>query len=136
MAHVKFLAALLLLCATLLSCAPRHEHPKPELAFRTGPAVFMKLGGVINTFTVIFDEFGPEPIEEYGIVYKFDDNVQENHPDLRNQKVAFDQPARQYSNDKIVNIGIPVGSHALGYRAYVKLKDGRVEYAVPIVVVF
>lgn len=134
-AQVTFLVAVLF-SGALLSCAPRHEHIKPQLSFQTGPATFMQLGGVISTFSIIFDQLGSEPMEEFGVVYTFDEDVKDNYPDLNDQKVAFELPAKQNANEKVVNIGFPAGAHALGYRAYVKLKDGRVEYAPPIITAF
>jgi hypothetical protein len=118
------------------SCDKRDAAPQPELSFETGPVIFMKLGGVISTFTVVFESLGTEPIEEYGIVYSFDDDVKDNYPDLKDQKAVFDLPARQYSNDKTVNIGFPVGAKALGVRAFVKLKSGKVKYAEPLITYF
>ncbi|GGN05287.1 hypothetical protein GCM10010967_45540 [Dyadobacter beijingensis] len=126
----------LLFSVASVSCVKKHEHVKPKLAFQTGPAVFMQLGGVISTFTVLFEGLGSEPIEEYGIVYTFSEDVKDNYPDLDDTKVVFDLPAQLNSNQKVVNIGFPAGVHALGYRAYVKIKGGHVTFAPPIITYF
>nr|WP_295923511.1 hypothetical protein [uncultured Dyadobacter sp.] len=125
-----------LVFAGLSSCGSRDDGPKPVVAFQTGPVSFMALGGVVNTFSVFFDELGDEPIEEYGIVYTFDEDVKDNYPDLTDKKVVFDLPAKQYTNEKTVNIGLPVGIRAFGYRAYVKLKGSDVRYAPPQITYF
>lgn len=96
----------------------------------------MALGGVINTFRVVFDELGDKPIEEYGIVYTFDEDVKDKYPDLTDKKVVFDLPAKQYTNEKTANVGFPAGAHWFGYRAYVKLKDAGIKYAEPVIMTF
>ncbi len=110
--------------------------PRRELAFQTGPITFMALGGVVSSFSVVFDELGDKPIEEYGIVYTFDEDVKDNYPDLTDKKVEFDLPAKQYTNEKTANVGFPAGAHWFGYRAYAKLKDGGIKYAEPVIMTF
>lgn len=132
---IYFLTALFL-SAGFFACDKKEATPNSELSFETGPVTFMTLGGVISTFTVVFENLGREPFEEYGIVYSFDDDVKDKYPDLRNQKAVFDLPAKQYSINKTVNIGFPAGAKALGVRAYVKLKSGKVKYAEPLITYF
>lgn len=124
----------LFLSIGLLSC-DRDASPKSEMVIQTGPA-FMKPGEAISAFVVIFDELGNKPIEEYGIVYTFDDDAKENYPDLADTKVVFDLPAKQYSNHKQVNIEFSAGAHSVGYRAFAKLKGGELKYAEPAIVSF
>jgi len=121
----------------VLSCS-NHTHKNdvkpqekifPEI--HTGAATFHVLGGVIETFNINFDKFGNIPIEEYGIVYAFlpettavDLVVDGPYPAAR-----FKETAKLGSNTETVKIGFPTGTHALSYRAYVKLKGGEVRYA-------
>lgn len=133
--RVANLLAALFISLTVLSC-DRDAKPKSEMAIETGPAYFMKLGGAISSFVVFFEVLGDKPIEEYGIVYTFDDDVKDNYPDLTDSKVVFELPAKQYSNEKVVNIGFPSTAHWIGYRAYAKLKGGEIKYAEPMILNF
>lgn len=120
-----------------LSCT-NHTHKnevKPEEKIfpeiHTGPATFHVLGGVIETFTVNFEKIGNIPIDEYGVVYAF-------LPETKFVELVVDgpYPAAKFkaaAKDGLITesfkIGFPSGTHALSYRAYVKLKGGEVRYA-------
>lgn len=127
----------MLVAIVMLSCT-NHTHkndPKPQEKIfpeiHTGPATFHMLGGVIETFTVNFEKFGNIPVEEYGVVYAFlpgttlvDLVVDGPYPAAK-----FKETAKQGLNTETFKIGFPTGTHALSYRAYVKLKGGEVRYA-------
>lgn len=101
--------------------------------FQTGQATFVVFGGVVQTFQVKFDHLGSVPIEEYGILYAFDADSSGKDPDMTSNKVMFEAPAQIGVNEKIVQIGFPVGAHYLRYRAYTKLKDKvPIRYADPV----
>ena len=135
--YQALLVVTLLFSASTFSCT-NHTHKndvKPEEKIfpeiHTGPATFHVLGGVIETFTVNFERFGNIPVEEYGVVYAF-------LPETASVELVVDGPypaakfkevAKQGSNTEIFKIGFPSGTHALSYRAYVKLKGGEVRYA-------
>lgn len=135
--HQFSLLVILLFSVTALSCT-NHTHKndvKPEEKIfpeiHTGVATFHALGGVIETFNVNFDKLGNLPIEEYGVVYAFlpettsvDLVVDGPYPAAK-----FKQVAKLGSNTESFKIGFPTGTHALFYRAYIKLKGGEVRYA-------
>ncbi|MET7257716.1 hypothetical protein [Dyadobacter fermentans] len=127
--------AALLLSTGLPSC-DREINPKSEMQIQTGPAHVTELGGTINSFVVVFNELGNKPIEEYGVVYTFDDNVKDRYPDLTDSQVAFDLPPQRYSNEKPVKIEFPSSAHWIGYRAYAKLKSGEIKYAEPVIITY
>lgn len=135
--HLFSLLIILLFTAITLSCT-KHTHKNdvkpqekifPEI--HTGPATFHVLGGVIETFNVNFDKLGNIPVEEYGVVYAF-------LPETTSVDLVVDGPypvakfketAKLGSNTESFKIGFPTGTHALAYRAYVKLKGDEVRYA-------
>lgn len=121
----------------VLACT-NHSHKndvKPEEQvfpeIHTGDATFLALGGVIETFSVNFEKMGNVEIEEYGVVYAF-------LPEMTSVELVADGPypsakfkntAKEGLNTETFKIGFPTGTHALSYRAYVKLKGGEVRYA-------
>lgn len=135
--HPFLILTILFFFAITFSCT-NHTHkndPKPQEKIfpeiHTGPATFHVLGGVIETFTINFDKIGNIPIEEYGVVYAF-------LPETTSVDLVVDGPypaakfkdtAKQGLNTETFKIGFPSGTHALSYRAYVKLKEGEVRYA-------
>lgn len=132
-----FLLLIILSFSAMLSCTNdthRNDVKPQEKIFpeiHTGPATFHVLGGVIETFNVNFDKFGNIPIEEYGVVYAFlpettsvDLVVDGPYPAAK-----FKETAKLGSNTETFKIGFPTGTHALSYRAYVKVKGGEVRYA-------
>ena len=118
----------LVLTLAFTSCDTFRADPKP-LIFETGPVVLMPLGGVIESFNIIIDDLGSQPIDEYGIVYAFDSIDIVNEPVITDKKVVFEEPAKVGGNSKNVNIGFPVGTICVSCRAYAKFKDGQVQYA-------
>ena len=135
--HQLLLWTILSFSACTLSCT-NHTHkndPKPQgktyPEIQTGVATFHVLGGVIETFTVNFDKFGNLAVEEYGVVYAF-------LPETTSVDLVVDGPypmakfkgtPKLGSNTETFKIGFPTGTHALTYRAYVKVKGGEVRYA-------
>ncbi|MCF0073840.1 hypothetical protein LZD49_25395 [Dyadobacter sp. CY261] len=126
---------LLLVFVVMLSCNKHTHDVKPEEKIfpeiHTGVATFHALGGVIETFNIHIEKMGNVPIEEYGVVYAFlpettlvDLVVDGPYPAAR-----FKEVAKQGSNTETFKIGFPSGTHALSYRAYVKLEGGEVRYA-------
>jgi len=136
--NYRFSRLAMLLAALFTFSCTNHTHkndPKPEEKIfpeiHTGAATFHVLGGVIETFTVHVEKIGNVPIEEYGVVYAFlpettqvDLVVDGPYPAAK-----FKAPAKEGLNTETFKIGFPTGTHALAYRAYVKLKGGDVRYA-------
>jgi hypothetical protein len=118
----------LALIVGITSCDVSKADPKP-LAFETGPVVFLRLGGVIESFHIVIDELGSKPIEEYGVVYAFDSTDIKNEPVITGKKVVFEDPAKVGGITQVAKIGYPVGTTCLSCRAYAKFKDGSVQYA-------
>lgn len=125
-----------MLMTGIFACHDKAEEPIEPVVpfFKTGPATFVVLGGVIQTFQVVFENLGNVPIEEYGIVYEFAADANGKDPDVTTgTKVVFETPAKTGVNEKTVQIGFPTGAHHLRYRAYAKLKDAEpVKYAESI----
>lgn len=135
--HLFSLLSVLLFSAALLSCT-NHTHKndvKPEEKIfpeiHTGAATFHVLGGVIETFTVNFEKIGNIPIDEYGVIYAFlpETKLVDLVVDGPYPAAKFKEAAKEGSNTETFKIGFPTGTHALSYRAYVKLKGGEVRYA-------
>lgn len=131
------LVVIVVFSAFALSCT-NHSHKddvKPEEKIfpeiRTGDATFMALGGVIETFSVNFEKIGNVAIEEYGVIYAFLPEVTSVDlvADGPYPAAKFKEAAKQGMNTETFRIGFPTGTHALSYRAYVKLKGGEIRYA-------
>lgn len=128
---------ILLALVAMLSCT-NHTHRndvKPEEKIfpeiHTGAATFHVLGGVIETFTVNFEKIGNIPIDEYGVVYAFlpETKLVDLVVDGPYPAAKFKAAAKEGLMTESFKIGFPSGTHALSYRAYVKLKGGEVRYA-------
>ncbi|MET7257715.1 hypothetical protein [Dyadobacter fermentans] len=117
-----------ILFSTISSCDVFKADPKP-LVFETGPVVFLRLGGVIESFHIVIDDLGSKPIEEYGIVYAVDSAEIIRAPLITDKKVTFTEPAKVGGNAQKVKIGYPIGTTCISCRAYAKFKDGTVQYA-------
>lgn len=117
-----------LFIVTISSCDVSKADPKP-LVFETGPVVFLRLGGVIESFHIVIDDLGSKPIDEYGIVYAIDSVEITKDPLVTDRKVVFTEPAKVGGVSQEVKIGYPVGTTCIACRAYAKFKDGSVQYA-------
>lgn len=127
----------LLACIVTLSCT-NHSHkndvkPQEKImpVIRTGQATLHPLGGLVEKFNVNFEKIGNVPIEEYGMAYVFQVEPTSVEPiaDGPNPVAKFKGEPKQGAITETVNIGFPTGTHALIYRAYVKIKGGDVLYA-------
>jgi hypothetical protein len=135
--HRFLVVSILVLCAITLSCT-NHTHkndPKPQEKIfpeiHTGAATFHPLGGVIETFTINIEKIGNQPIDEYGVVYAFlpETTLVDLVVDGPYPAAKFKASAKEGVNSESFKIGFPTNTHALSYRAYVKLKGGEVRYA-------
>ncbi|SDG49935.1 hypothetical protein SAMN04487996_11978 [Dyadobacter soli] len=134
----RFSWLIILLAGIITLSCTKHSHKndvKPEEKImpdiRTGQAILHPLGGLVEKFNVNFEKIGNVPIEEYGMAYLFqvEPTFMEPVLDGPNPVVKFKGEPKQGSITETVNIGFPAGTHAVTFRAYVKIKGGEVLYA-------